>query len=400
VNEKDHFTLQSFDSNSDEVEPLQIAFHLSGICLFGPEPANSREHFIPSAIGGQERPPILCELHNGVVAKLCDEPLLNELQFFVHALRVKKDRGRGEDGGILKARDASGEIRTIDRNYKPIAKRDIQRSPDGRPVGTPKFSNMKEARKFVKSRGSNPDSVTYRVGSEPIQPVLVMQHQVSEDIVRGVLKIAYEFVRGLYNAPVIDAEAELGIHRALIEGEDPSKYAQWLPYALAADNAVEFHHHRIMAWHDGTESLVIVQLFNCVSYVVRLPGVAITTAPYYVQGIHGQTPIFGNYHPIPEWHWGDVPKNAEIADQPEFGRRALVYANVITLVSLAILTREAVGEQHSVDGRVHDPEFIVATVESRCSRSLTVEEHGWVLHLASLCCSGPFGTGSGASKPA
>ena len=359
----------------------ESAESIKRICLFCDEPATSAEHFILSAIGGTKKPRIVCVRHNGDVNRLCDEPLIRQLGFFVHALHVKKDRSNsrqegGDRGASIEGVDAYGNRYVVDRDRVPQLPPKVQvveRDVNGRPRLIV-ASTAEAAKKFIKSTGADPSTVKVEERTEALGPLNFSLELGDPSGFPGILKIAYEYVRGYLVGETISRGDEKFIHPALLEGTDASDFVRWLPFTmLPGGGEAEFFSHRLVAWFDGVETLVIVELFNCLPFVVRLPGVKIQEPALFIQGIQGEQPLTDTMRPVPTWSFKDVPEHAQPSMMPEFKKRSgvivesLQFDIFITAVTKALIAR-LTNHPETPD---HDfPALIVADCERSAGQAL------------------------------
>lgn len=280
-------------------------------CLYCLEAADSLEHFIPSGIGGMRALPILCKQHNQLVAKRCDAPLCAQLALFVHSLKVVK--ARGEDGVPMTGSTADGERYTIDRNHRPAPTMNIlERDVNGRPVKA-RAPTMEAAEKLMKSMGIAAGDPNVIVEKQRVTgPTIQFAPELGgADGFRGILKIAYEYVRGFLEAQPVEVGDDEPTRNAIIGDRDPAEFVRWLPYEHLPSGEAAFFSHRLCAWQSGDEVLVIVELFNTMPFVVRLPGLRLPRAACYIQGVKGEEPLIGTMPIAPSWTWNDIPEHAQ-----------------------------------------------------------------------------------------
>jgi hypothetical protein len=255
--------------------------------------------------------PILCYEHNQLVASRCDAPLIGQMAFFVNALKVVK--ARGEDGVPIKGTTIDGDVCTISRDQRPEpAAKITERSPDGRPVKA-HFPTMTAAQKFIKSMGLSPTDSKVSLEKERFTgPTIHFAPAFGgSEGFRGILKVAYEYARGILEADIVDAEADEGTRHAILTERNPSGLVRWLPYERLPTGEVNFYSHRLAAWQSEGEALVIVELFNTLPFVARLPGLGLGKAAYFIQGVKGEKPIRGDMLAQPAWSWDDIPEHAQ-----------------------------------------------------------------------------------------
>ena len=280
-------------------------------CLYCEKPAESLEHFLPSGIGGVLKLPILCDEHNQHVARHCDDPLCKQMTIFVNALRVVK--ARGEDGVPIAGKTVDGAIFTVDRDQRPqVSAQIIERDALGRPAKA-QFPTMEAAEKLVRSMGLSPEDPGVILQKERLPgPTIEFTPAFGgPDGFRGILKIAYEYARGVLGASVVDATCDDTTRQAILAGGAPAHFVRWLPYERLPAGEVAFYSHRLAAWQSENEVLVIVELFNTLPFVVRLPGLELRVAACYFQGIKGEQPLRGLMPLLPQWSWDDIPEHAQ-----------------------------------------------------------------------------------------
>lgn len=316
---------------------------------------------MPSGLGGVRKPKILCEFHNNKMSELCDTPLIEQLAFFVHALKVVKDRG--EPGVPLTGVMPDGSKMHVDRDQVPRPPVEVlERSEDGRPV---KVSGpTREAmRKFAKSMGLNPNLIDFEERSEALPPLKYALTFGDQAGLRGILKIGYEFVRGALGARAGSVENEKIVHDALLHSADSLALARWLPFEfLPPETEAEYFSHRLFAWTDGEATLVIVELFSTLPFVVRIPGVILDQPAYYIQGIHGQQPICGSFEHPPKWHWADIPEHAQPAMFEEFKKRTGAIIESMQFSSLISMAMQALIDAIVSKSAAADDAIIAAAV--------------------------------------
>jgi hypothetical protein len=279
-------------------------------CLYCDAPADSLEHFLPSGLGGMLRLPILCSSHNQQVAKLCDDPLCDQMALFVNALRVVKYRGEG--GVPITGKTSDGDAYTIDREQRPQpAMKILERDASGRPTKA-QAPTIKAAEKLLKSMGLSQHDPGISINEERVTGLTIEFNPAfgGSDGLRGVLKIAYEYVRGVLGSAVLNSEADADTRRAIIGEDNPNTFVRWLPYEWLPADEVPFYSHRLGAWQAEENVLVLIEFFNTLPFVARLPGLELSKPQYYVQGIKGEDPLRGEMRAAPQWTWGDVPENA------------------------------------------------------------------------------------------
>lgn len=345
-------------------------------CLFCDDPATSLEHFFPQGLGGIWKIPILCPEHNRFIGNHCDEPLVESMSFFVHALRIKRADGRGIP---IKGIDANGKEFVVDTDHKPQLPgvEIIERTPDNRPSKAA-APTEKQVKKLLKSMGVDPSDAIFVQQTEP-PPTLNFSLQLGGvEAFRGVLKIAYEFVRGYLESPSIDALSEAKIHEAILEDGDTHQFVRWLPYEMlpGGDEFPEFS-SRIAAWYDGDETLVIVEFFNCIPFVVRLPGIAVSRPELYIQSVHGGDPATGTMNPPPAWHFSDVPAHAQPLMMAEFEKRVQPILKTMQAMMYVVPIATSIGKAYEADANATEQEFIDEArraLEAEVGRALSEAE--------------------------
>ena len=336
-------------------------------CLYCLAPAVSLEHFFPAGLGGTRKIPILCEYHNRMVADLCDKPLVESLAFFVHAFRIR--RGNGEHGIAMEGTRLDGKPIVIDSDLRPQAPRIeiLERGPNNRPAKVAGRTS-EDLEKLLKSMGIDSSTVPFEERFEPSPAVKFDLQMGGPGAFRGILKIAYEFVRGYLDVPSTNPEAEASIHAALLYDRDPMPFVKWLPYEMlpGGDEAAIFS-SRIAAWHDGTETLVIVEFFNCLPFIIRLPGIAVPRPELYIQSVHGGAPMTGTMIPGPSYTFSDVPDHAQLEMLDEFTKRFEPIVQVLSISMFTLPTAAAMGACFQADPTVGEAEM-VAFVLSRLAK--------------------------------
>lgn len=282
-------------------------------CLYCSAPPTSPEHIIPSALGGVLRPLITCRTHNGAVNGTCDAPLIEQMNYLVHALRVVKDRrGSGSD---VEMTDAAGAPFRVDSDHRPfpLGETVLERDAKGKPSKL-RFNDLEHADKVLGSMGLSIDDPSVaiehiREAAPPLETALVVG---GPDGMRGILKIAYEFVRGYQKAEVCDPTADAHIQQILVSGLDPMQFVRWLPFELLPQfDQAPYFSHRIMAWQDDRDVIAVVELFNVYPFAVRLQGLRLERPVVFNQGLQGETPTFSEPRGSVQWHWNDVPLHAQ-----------------------------------------------------------------------------------------
>jgi hypothetical protein len=365
------FPKQANAKVTDNEQGIHPSYLTQRDCLYCPAPAASLEHFFPAGLGGTRKIPILCVKHNGDVAKLCDEPLIECLAFFVHAFRIR--RGNGEHGIAIKGVGADGKSIVIDSNFRPqVLPIDVlERTADSRPAKVA-GRNVEALEKLLKSMGVDPSSVTFEERFEPAPTVTFSLAIGGPGPFRGILKIAYEFVRGYLDVASTDPVAEAKIHAALLHGADPTPFVKWLPYEMLPGGAeADTFSSRIIAWFDGTETLVIVEFFNCLPFVVRLPGIAVLRPELYIQSVHGGDPMTGTMIPSPGWTFSDLPADAETRVAAEFPTRLKPITDTQKMSMFVIPTATAMGECFQADPTVGEDAmraFVLARLAEHIGR--------------------------------
>jgi hypothetical protein len=335
-------------------------------CLYCSDPADSPEHIFPEGLGGRSPKRILCGAHNHEVASKCDEPLVESLAFFVHVFRIK--RKHGAEGIAIPGADASGTGYKINAQFKPeLSKTAViqQCGPDGRPS---KFTtpNLNAANKIIKTMNLPIDAVVTSEEQSLSSPEINLDLQFGgPEPFRGILKIAYELARGILNATVTDAIKDASIRAALLDDADPMPFVKWLPYdKIPAGLEPAFFSSRIIAWQSGNEVLAVVEFFNCLPFVVRLPGVSISTPALYVQSVHGGEPMVGTIPGLSvPWVFSDIPDHA----QPDVIRDFPVHFEPILKTymfsQLLLPVTTATGEQFVADSSAPDADIQKAVIE-------------------------------------
>lgn len=340
-------------------------------CLYCLAPAVSLEHFFPAGLGGTRKIPILCEYHNCKVADLCDKPLVESMAFFVHAFRIR--RGSGEHGIAMQGTGPDGKPIVIDSDLRPQAPKIeiLERGLDNRPAKVA-GRTIEAVEKLLKSMGIDPSTVTFEERFEPSPAVKFDLHMGGPGAFRGILMIAYEFVRGYLNVPSTDREAEALIHAALLHGADPMPFVRWLPYEmLPGGDEVGVFSSRIATWFDGTETVVIVELFNCLPFVIRLPGIAVPGPELYIQSVHGGDPMTGTMMRPPFYTFADVPEHAQHQILAEFTKRFEPILQVLRISMFIRPIAAAMGECFQADPTVGESEmdaFVLARVAEHTGR--------------------------------
>ena len=340
-------------------------------CLYCAAQAVSLEHFFPAGLGGTRKIPILCEYHNGKVADLCDKPLVESLAIFVHAFRIR--RGSGEHGIAMQGTGPDGKPIVIDSDFRPQAPKIeiLERGLNNRPAKAA-GRTIEALERLLKSMGIDPSTATFEERFEPSPPVKFDLQMGTPGAFRGILKIAYEFVRGYLDVSSTSPEAETSIHAVLLHGADPMPFVKWLPYEMlpGGEEAAVFS-SRIMAWYDGTETLVIVEFFNCLPLVIRLPGIAAPRPELYIQSVHGGDPMTGTMVPRPSYTFGDVPEDALIEMLDEFTKRLGSILQVLTISMFTLPTVAAMGACFQADPTVGEAEmaaFVLARLATDFGR--------------------------------
>ena len=288
-------------------------------------------------------------------------------------------RERGEDGIAVKGVDENGKPFIVDRDYKPqIPGTEIlERGVDGRPVKAVARS-VEAINKLLKSMNVDRMMATFEEKFEA-SPTLKFELKLGgHEAFRGILKIAYEYVRGVLDVPSTDAVSEAAIHDVLLNDADPVPFVGWLPYEmLPAGEEAPFFSHRVIAWFDGTETLVIVELFNCLPFIVRLPGIAVPRPELYVKGVQGGEPLTGTMNPAPTWKFSDVPVNPQAAMLPGFEERIKPILETMKLNMFVRPTAIAMVECFAANAQVTEVEmvaFVTAEFVKHTGRQPVPEE--------------------------
>jgi hypothetical protein len=346
-------------------------------CLYCSSEADSREHWLQSALGGQLDPMILCGFHNREVDRLCDQPLIKQLAFFVHHLSVVK--GRGDDGLPVTATMAEGETYNVGRDRiarvpRKILERDAARKPT-----VSQHPSVDDVKRFLSTTGQALGSpgISLRVTQPADGENLTLLHAMQiggESGFRGVLKIAYEYVRGHLLGSVVDAHDDAALQRALLCSNDPTSFVRWLPYQMVPPPTVDYYCHRLFAWQHEESVLVIVELFSTVPFVVELPGLHLETASYFTQGVRGEAHISGEFVAPPAWSFADVPEHAQQSMLEEFHRRAEAIGQQSRWHALAMLMVDAIFD--AIESHRDAPPAVIAAEAMR-----RIEEEIIVTHL-------------------
>lgn len=314
-------------------------------CLYCDDDATSIEHVISAGLGGRLRRTILCPRHNGVVNDRCDKPLTEQFQFLVHALGVDKD-GRGE-GQTVEMRTEDGRSYRVDADHVPHIKTGVlERDASGRPTKIA-LDDMEHGSKFLATMGLSPSDPTVVLeGKTEFPPPLTIPMRVGgEEGFRGVLKIAYEFSRGVQGATIVDAVADGSIRDAIVGGAVAVDVVRWLPFEMYEQFTTECYSHHVLIWDTADAVLAIVELFNACPFVVRLPGLKLGKAPIlYAQGIKGEAPVIGGASSVPALNWDDVPLHAQAEMLPEVNRRLASIMEAMQFGDLLKIACQCAGE--------------------------------------------------------
>jgi hypothetical protein len=201
----------------------------------------------------------------------------------------------------------------VDEEHKPHPPSGvIERDSQGKPTKIV-CETREHAEKLLATMGlslSDP-SVVIEERTEPPPTLSAAIAAGGEEGFRGILKIAYEFVRGHQNAVVTDANSNAEIVEAILGSRNASEFVRWLPYEMFAPFGTPYFSHHVMPWQQGSDVLVVVELFNAFPYVVRLPGLEIQQAVVFVQGIQGEDPFIGFPSIVPTWSWAKVPLHGQ-----------------------------------------------------------------------------------------
>lgn len=351
------------------------------VCLYCDKPADSMEHVFPEGLGGRAPQLILCRKHNGEVARKCDEPLIESLDFFVHVFKIK--RKGGTRGISIAGKDTSGVEFRVDEEFKPrLAKGTtiLERDANDRPV---KFSatDMSAANKLIKSMKLPPDAPisTERRTMEAPQITFSLQFGGAQAF-RGILKIAYELARGLLGGTILsaDADADAGIRSALLDEADPMPFVKWLPYDKIPSGLEDTaFSSRIIAWQSDAEVLAIVEFFNCLPFVVRLPGVLIPSPALYVQSVQGGEPYLVNVDVSVPWIFADIPDHAQPQIMEEFPRYFNPIMELYTINQLLTPIANATGERFMAKPNGSNDEIaraVLTDLRELWGRELTAHE--------------------------
>ncbi len=331
-------------------------------CLFCDQPAASLEHIIPQSLGGRLARRIVCLRHNGCLNVACDEPLVNQFQYFVHALRVVTER---RDPGIaVIGATASGKTFVVDSDHKPRLPRTQVLERDAKGLPTKVIAPDEEsARKLIASMGLDPDTVPLEVRTERPEALNFPIKLGGAEGFRGVLKIAYEYVRAYLGATVSDSNGETSIHNALLHGGDPAAFVRWLPYELADSvPRAEFFSHRVLAAPADGETLVVIEFFNVAPFIVRLPGILVDGAHMLFQGLSGELPVEPRIDGRLPFGWASVQEHAQPQMFPGFQERIGTIISAMQTSDALCTTVEAFAVAAGRDPSSSDDDILDATL--------------------------------------
>ncbi len=288
-------------------------------CLYCDDAANSREHILASGLGGQlVDDALVCGFHNNRCGARCDDILTKQFEFAVHCLDVLKgDRSRGTTWHNLTAQ-IDGAVISIRPDRTTSLKPIINRDPvSGLP--TQIFATERrplDALQRDLNRLTNPPIPTT---SETLrEDVLDVRLEVGGPATRGVLKTALHFVAH----ETADREGARRVAAALAEelfSDGPTPRVRFAPYCV--DDRWRGHEfHDVLAWSDEIATLVYVNIFNTVPFLVRLPLVALTVPRRFTQDT--RTGAFDVTHvDAPLLRWEDAITDATAETKKEFDER-------------------------------------------------------------------------------
>jgi hypothetical protein len=352
-------------------------------CLYCNADATSPEHFIPAAIGGVLQPRITCPKHNGIVDRLCDNPLIEQFQYIVHLLKVVKDR-RGRGVAVTLQGEDGNQYRVDEEHRVAPVRKVLERDESGKPTKVMSPSR-EDAENFLSSMGlslEDPRVILEEHSGQP--PRLSNQLQIgAETGFKGILKIAYEFVRGHQDAIIEDFGADEGTRQAIIGAGSAADYVRWLPYEMFGGfNQTPYFSHHIVAWQDGNVVLVIVELFNACPFVVRLPGLRLTKAVLYAQGIQREKPVFGTPVATPPWHWDNVPLDAQLMLLEEAHKRiSLIIETSMRSDYLKVVCESAFEAILAASAEDSVSQIVEDAIRRAKGRLSSVDEHSQPLRL-------------------
>ncbi|MBD5605042.1 MAG: hypothetical protein IAI48_08135 [Candidatus Eremiobacteraeota bacterium] len=284
---------------------------MSRACLFCTSAADSPEHLIPQALGGRLARKLLCGKHNNEINDRCDKPLIKQFEFFVHALRVVQERS--DPGKSVSGISASGETYIVDADHKPrLPKTQILAyNPSTKLPHIIKAPDEASARRILTTMQLDPDIIPFEVITQPSEKLEFAIQLGGPDGLRGILKIAYEYVVGYLGAPV-DVDEDQALRTMLLVDGDCAEYVRWLPFEFADQlPQAEYFSHRIIAAPVADGTLVVIELFTVAPFLIRLPGITISAPRILVQNLIGDLPFESQLFGTIPFDWENISAHAQ-----------------------------------------------------------------------------------------
>jgi hypothetical protein len=219
-------------------------------------------------MGGRfTRSDILCGKHNGLCSKWADTPLCEQFSFAIHALEVRKGDGCRGTTLLLKAEDGTRFDALPDFRFRMHPK--VERDDNGGFIITATESGGQKI--ISKQLSAITDPSTSRTESRNY--VFWAPFSTHGPGMRGVLKAALHFVAAI--ADDYDRAREIcqdSSSSLFCEMEPPQVTV--VPYDVT-DNECDVNRHEMVAWNGDNETFVRVKFFNLITYLVRLPHIAL-----------------------------------------------------------------------------------------------------------------------------
>jgi hypothetical protein len=245
---------------------------------------------------------------------------------------------------------------------------------------------LKGAEKLLESMGLslNDPGVELKHEREPAPMLQITPAFGGVDGFRGILKIAYEYARGVLEATIVDAAADQKTRDAILAECDPADFVRWLPFErLPGGYEAPFYSHRLVAWQGEGEVLVIVEFFNILPFVVHLPGLRLPQPAYYIQGVQGERPIRGAVDLAPTWTWQEIPEHAQLDMLPIIEQRMKEIGQVRTFTEFAKVAIEALAVAFEQRGQGAPDDDILELVDSDlAARALRAEHRTAIAEIA------------------
>jgi hypothetical protein len=244
------------------------------ICLYCDEPTGSLEHVLASGLGGRfTTETLICGRHNGLCGQWADDPLAKQFEYAIHCLEVLKGDGtRGTTWHGLVAEDGQrfDMLPDFTAKMRPL----VEETDEGgkRLVGThPEWFEKIEKRLSAKYDFTGSFS---EIRSNEFRPTC----NTHGPGMRGILKAAFHFV-ATQAAHADEARAAAKVIATALYTDVIPSCVKVQSYDVSKRRG-STHFHELTAWNDGEDTLVLVNVFNIVNYIVVLPYICITPTRY------------------------------------------------------------------------------------------------------------------------